>query len=220
MRITLPLLSLILLLSACAGPSAQSRTDYALSMQYFQGLGVERSDEKGLELLRKSADAGNPDAQLMLGFLMMKGENGAPLDEKEGMKFFIAAAKQGIRDAQYNAGLGYVRGQGVEVDYEEALHWFTEAALQGDSGAQYNLGVMYVNGEGTVKNALTAYAWFSIADENNYEGAKEGVAAARRAMTSDEAADVSDVIAKLKKRIVIPPAVPPIQVNTSPNQPL
>lgn len=52
---------------------------------------------------------------------------------------YIDAAKQGDVDAQYNVGLYYYRGQGVEKNFTQALYWFTKAAEQGHEGAKETL---------------------------------------------------------------------------------
>lgn len=222
MRIFSPVIGLLLLLAACGGGSAQARLDYGNAMKYLQGVGVAQDQTKGMALLKKASAERNPEAELMLGFFMMKGQSGVAMDEAGGMKLFLDAARQGNRDAQYNAGLAFVRAQGVKADFAEALKWFTAAALQGDPGAQYNLGVMYLGGEGAVKDALTAYAWFSIAEASGYDGAKEGKNSARQAMTSDEAKHADATIQKLKSQIVTPQQPATIRLETSPNhnQPL
>lgn len=198
------ILATLLFLSACGGGSAEARAQYEQAVKMLQGVGVAQDTEKGLVLLRKAAAGKNPEAEVMLGFFLMKGDSGVEQDQKKAMQLFLDAARQGNRDAQYNAGLAFVRAQGTEENYESAVRWFTAAALQNDPGAQYNLGVMYLSGEGTVKDALTAYAWFSIAKENGFEGAEEAKASARKEMTSDEAKNIDSTIASLKSKIVKP----------------
>lgn len=205
MNIRSVIIGLLFLLAACGGGSAQARIDYALAMQYLQGVGVPQDEAKGLELLKKASDERYPEAETMLGFYLMKGSGGMQKDEAAGMKLFLDAADQGYRDAQYNAGLAYIRAQGVEENFPEALQWFTAAALQGDPGAQYNLGVMHFSGEGTQTDALTAYAWFAIAAENGYEGASEGQASAKEALTSEQALQTDATVSAFKKKIVKPP---------------
>lgn len=220
MNIFSPIIGLLFLLAACSGGSAEARVDYGNAMKYLQGIGVEQNEAKGMELLQKASNARNPEAQLMMGFFMMKGEGGIEKNEEAGMKLFLDAARQGNRDAQYNAGLAYVRAQGVLENHKEALKWFTAAALQGDPGAQYNTGVMHQSGEGTVASALTAFAWFSIAAESGYEGAKEAMEAAKQAMTSDEAGQTDRVIETLKKKIVVPQTTGGIRLESQKEAPL
>lgn len=62
---------------------------------------------------------------------------------------FLAAAKEGHIDSQFNVALMHENGIGVEKDAKEAIVWYRKAALQGSSIAQFNLGVLYENGRGT-----------------------------------------------------------------------
>lgn len=50
--------------------------------------------------------------------------------------------------AQYNLGIIYANGFGVEQNYQKAFEWFEQSANQGDIEALYNLGIMYQNGQG------------------------------------------------------------------------
>lgn len=64
-------------------------------------------------------------------------------------KAFLAAAKEGHMDSQFNVGVMYEQGIGVAKNDKEAVVWYAKAAAQGSSAAQYNLGVLYENGHGT-----------------------------------------------------------------------
>jgi TPR repeat protein len=77
-----------------------------------------------------------------------------------------AKAEAGDADAQFNLGVMYYQGLGVEQDLKEAVKWFQKTANQGNANAQHNLGVMYANGKGVEQNYVTAYAWESIAATN------------------------------------------------------
>ena len=134
----------------------------------------------------------------------------------KALEYFTKAAKQGNRDAQYNVGLAYVRGEGVVKDFAKAYTWFEKAAYQDDAGAQYNVGVMSVNGEGVVADPLTAYVWFKLADEKGYEGAKEAMETARNAIAEDHNQEEIDAayaktVGKIKK---------PVEAVTTDNTPL
>jgi TPR repeat protein len=74
---------------------------------------------------------------------------------------YLAKAQAGDMDAQYNLGIMFYHGEGVERDHEEALKWFHLAAEQNDPEAQYNLGFMYGRGEGAAKNHRMSMEWFS-----------------------------------------------------------
>ena len=54
----------------------------------------------------------------------------------EAVKWFRAAAEQGHAYAQYNLGLSYADGDGVEQDKAEAAKWYGKAAEQGYEAAK------------------------------------------------------------------------------------
>ena len=57
-------------------------------------------------------------------------------------------AEQGVTVAQFELGLMYENGQGVQQDYSEAKKWYRKAAEQGHAGAQVFLGMVYYRGQG------------------------------------------------------------------------
>jgi len=71
--------------------------------------------------------------------------NNMPLAFKE----FLAAAKEGHADSQFNLGVMYEQGVGVSKNEKEAFFWYNKSASQGNAPAQFNLGVLYENGRGT-----------------------------------------------------------------------
>jgi hypothetical protein len=82
--------------------------------------------------------------------------NNMPLAYKE----FRAAAEEGHSDSQFNVGLMFEQGIGVEKDEKEAIVWYGKAAEQGNMLAQYNLAVLYENGRGTVVDFAQANEWY------------------------------------------------------------
>jgi TPR repeat protein len=72
-------------------------------------------------------------------------------------------AERGDAIAQYNLGLMYLAGQGVNQDYGQAAKWFRKAAEQGYVYAQSILGFMYGTGEGVPTDYVAAYLWLSLA---------------------------------------------------------
>jgi len=69
-------------------------------------------------------------------------ENGYRTAEEIDAKFEedIMLAELGVASAQYNMGLFYFNGVGVNVDKSEGVKWFRLAAAQGNADAQYILG--------------------------------------------------------------------------------
>ncbi|WP_307781402.1 tetratricopeptide repeat protein [Psychrobacter sp. H8-1] len=59
----------------------------------------------------------------------------------------LRLANQGNASAQYNLGVMYYKGKGVQKNNAKAVEWFKQAAKQGHTKSQYNLEIMYSNGE-------------------------------------------------------------------------
>ena len=57
----------------------------------------------------------------------------------QALDAFYALAKEGDAKAQFNVGLIYAMGKGVNRDRYQAKEWYRKAADQGNSAAQYNL---------------------------------------------------------------------------------
>jgi len=93
-----------------AGADAFSRGDYANAIQ----------------LLRPVADAGDPEAQVMLADIYYEGR-GVPKDYAQAVDWFRKAADQGAPLGQFYLGLAYINGQGVPKDRVQAHVWFTLA---------------------------------------------------------------------------------------------
>ena len=57
-------------------------------------------------------------------------------DYARAVQSFRKAAEDGNADAQFNLGVMYSKGRGVEQDYARAAHWYRKAAEQDDVPAQ------------------------------------------------------------------------------------
>ncbi len=89
--------------------------------------------------------------------------NDLPLANKE----FLAAAREGHSDSQFNLAVMYEHGIGVVKDEKEAVVWYDKSAAQGNSAAQFNLGVLYENGRGTEVDFVKANELYRKASIQN-----------------------------------------------------
>ena len=89
----------------------------------------------------------------------------AATDPVEAVKWWQKGAEAGIAEAQYNLGLCYENGTGVEKNPEEAVKWYHRAAEQGLAEAQSRFGNAYINGYGVDKNFEEAVKWYRKAVE-------------------------------------------------------
>jgi uncharacterized protein len=89
---------------------------------------------------------------------------GVPQDSKRAAALFEHAAKtQNHSAAQFNLGVLYERGEGVQKDLDTAVRWYEKAAQQNNPKAQYNLGFLLLEGFGVPKNPRAALQWLEKA---------------------------------------------------------
>ena len=85
------------------------------------------------------------------------------------------AAQQDHTESQYNLGICYELGHGIEKDLQKAAEYYQKAAEKGYAPAQYNLGVCYYNGNGVEKNIENAKKWFELAAPQGHQKAIEAL---------------------------------------------
>ena len=81
-------------------------------------------------------------------------------------------AYEGDNEAQYNLGVLYLEGRGVERNLEQARNWFIKAAQKQHLEAQYNLGHMALSGMGMEEDTDAALKWWQQAAEGGYAQAQ------------------------------------------------
>ncbi|MDR1640347.1 MAG: protein kinase [Clostridiales bacterium] len=73
--------------------------------------------------------------------------------------------------AQYNQGVNYQYGNGVEQDYAMAVNWYLKSADQGYAPAQVSLGYCYYYGFGVEIDYAEAAKWYrEAADQGDVSG--------------------------------------------------
>lgn len=120
---------------------------------------------------------------------------------------------------QYETGVAFELGAGVEQDDNAALRWFLKAARQGYPPAQYKVGMAYAHGIGTEPAPGKARKWLEQAALQNYAIAQRQLAMVlldaggkqerihayawySLAARSGERADL-DLLAGLKRRLAV-----------------
>lgn len=130
---------------------------------YIRGVGVEKDECKGLQMLSKIAKVGNARAQRNLGVCYNYGY-GVVKDESKAVEWYEKSAEQGNADAQYNLVNYYFNVQMGGID-SLAVHWLQKLAAQGDPDAQCDLGACYENGRGLARNESKAIEWYEKSAE-------------------------------------------------------
>jgi TPR repeat protein len=97
----------------------------------------------------------------------LKGDYSAAYNE------WLPLAELGDAEAQYNLGVMFDEGAGMEQDLAAAAKWYRKAAEQGFVDAQTNLGIMYYHGQGVSRDLAEAARWFrQAASQGDSEAAK------------------------------------------------
>lgn len=94
------------------------------------GKTIEKNSEKGIRLIRQSAEHGSVKAQKYLGALYYKGDK-VKQDYSEAAKYYRMAAASGLPEAQHFYGMMLAKGIGVDKNTNEAMGWIRKAADQG-----------------------------------------------------------------------------------------
>jgi TPR repeat protein len=90
---------------------------------------------------------------------------------------WLPLAELGDAEAQFNMGVMYDEGAGVQQDLATAAEWYEKAAEQGFVDAQANLGMMYYHGQGVPCDHKAAVDWLQRAanqgDTESYDFIKK-----------------------------------------------
>ncbi len=100
-------------------------------------------------------------SKLMLTLLLLVGVGCCLYAEVSYSDSLYKAAADSVAEAQYNLGLCFENGNGIEKNLESATQWFGNAARQGHVDAQYKYGFNLFTGKGITKDKVEAYSWLS-----------------------------------------------------------
>lgn len=93
-------------------------------------------------------------------------------DYKKALSVWTPLANKGNASAQYNLGVMYEKGIGVDQDYKEVAKWYKLSAKQGHALAQYNLGTMYYKGRGIEVNKTESYNLWKASSKQGHQNSK------------------------------------------------
>lgn len=73
-------------------------------------------------------------------------------------------AVTGVPVAQFQLGVLYQRGLGVQQNFAKAAHFYYLAARQNHIVSQHNLAILFARGKGVKRNMQKAYGWARLAE--------------------------------------------------------
>ena len=116
--------------------------------------------------------AGNSDAQVLAGIILMNGETGL-INDVEAADWFSQAAALGNSDAQLSLGKMALKSRGG-LTPSDAMEYFAAAAASGRLEAKRAIGEMYQKGIGIAPNQKKAKTWLvEAADGGDTSGARK-----------------------------------------------
>ena len=95
---------------------------------------------------------------------------------EQALRLWLPIAEKDNDKAQYNLGLLYSKGLGVEKNLKTAFIWYKRAAANGNTDAMYNLGLMYDKGRVVYRSTKDATKWWLKAAELGNASAQFNIA--------------------------------------------
>ncbi|MCU7930370.1 MAG: sel1 repeat family protein [Candidatus Thiodiazotropha sp. (ex Codakia rugifera)] len=86
-------------------------------------------------------------------------------EHHEAYRGFKRLAKRDHVESQFQLGMLYLIGKGVEQNASQGIEWLKEAAESGSYLAANELGQIYLSGEGVERDEPEAIKWLELATE-------------------------------------------------------
>lgn len=144
-----------------AAEQGHAESQYMLSTMCDAGEGIAEDPQQAALWERKAAEQGHAYAQANLSY--RRYEEG---ELAEAFAWCMRAAHSKLAWAQYNVGLMYRKGEGVERSDAEAAYWYRLAAEQSFPEAQQKLAELYSFGQGVTRDYTQAAVWYLRAAAN------------------------------------------------------
>lgn len=148
-----------------ASDAGNETASYLLGHLYKTGNGVTQSDRLAIPYFLRSAQAGNPNAQVEMALIYFHGSDEADVDRdyQEAARWFDQAALQRNAEAQYYLGLMHRQGLGMNRDRTEGLRWFMLSANKAFVPTFLELASIYAKGDGVAENPAKAAMYLDLA---------------------------------------------------------
>lgn len=151
-----------------------SNSDFFIEVddEFFYMTAVEfekgKNELDAVQDYQSAADLGNSKAQVALGVHYFMGDFASiGVNYEVSKMLFEKAAQQGDKYAQYNLGVCYETGMGVDENLEEAFIWYQKSANQGLPVAQKKLAECYYCWSNVPPNFTQTVIWLTSAINND-----------------------------------------------------
>lgn len=158
------------MLLAAQGGHREAQFQYALS--FARGMVVPKDLEQFEQWLKRSAEAGWPNAEFVLAQCLLSGRPPFLKDVSEGEKWLEQAAQHGQLQALDMLAIRLMQGVGVAQNKPEAVKCWRWAAEHGDASGQNDLGYALMTGDAGKVDLVEADMWFQLASNAGIARAK------------------------------------------------
>ena len=137
-----------------------AQAQFNLGWKYHNGIGCEENHEEAFKYYSKAAEQNHPAGLRGVGEIYEMGTDNIPANIELAVEFYFQAAELGDLIAEYNLGVFYKFGTGVEVNKENSAMYLERAASKDHASANLNLGLLYqegVNGGPDYKKAMSYF---------------------------------------------------------------
>ena len=129
--------------------------------QLWDGKGTHRQRSKAKKMyqailprLMDRGEAGDRQAQYIVGNILAGDRLGQPRDFVESIKWHQPGADAGYASAMFIIGARHQKGHGTPLNDPLAMDWYRKAAAQGQPGAINNVGWMHGRGRAGDPNGV------------------------------------------------------------------
>mmetsp|Transcript_13382 Transcript_13382/g.20663 ORF Transcript_13382/g.20663 Transcript_13382/m.20663 type:complete len:384 (-) Transcript_13382:2013-3164(-) len=164
----------------CSRCSSKSEYCHRLNFRVASALLIEHDEEsqkKGMEILRRLAEIGYPDAMAYYGICLNEGRAGLDPNSEAAVSWWQLSMDNGHSQSVYELAVAKYTGEGVVEDEVEAVRLFALAAEQDHPAAAYMLGDCLLDGIGVDMDRGAALVWLVRASELGHRGARSRVMA-------------------------------------------
>ncbi len=141
-----------------------AKAAFLLATMYYQALGTDEDDQRGLFWDQVAAEKGHPESAYRLGLAYQLGQ-GVGQSNSQARHWYQQAALAQHAKAQKLLGSMFETGAAGEKDQARAYQWYLKAAQQGLVSAQLKVGTMLLEGRGVEANRASAQHWIRKAAE-------------------------------------------------------
>ena len=133
-----------------------------LGLRVLDGATSKADEARAADLIRHSADGGDPQAMLELARLYRDGR-AVDASQPKYLEWLQRAAHDAV-PAMRMLGEAYRDGEAVPEDIDRAVHWLSESAQWGDGAALRAMGDLWRTGRGVPADPVLAWMAYRLAE--------------------------------------------------------